>query len=135
MKIIRPLMYVVFLPLAIIPLFRCWFKVPYIFCNACPAKCPWGSTRRFFIPVFLGINLNRRSWCFLHCPFGKMQDLQCLLSKKRIKVPNWLKITKYIFLIYSFIIYFWSNMYFLNILPIYNFHFIFTSTIFICWKF
>jgi len=90
-----------FLPAAIIPLFRCYFKIPYIFCKACPRKCPWGELRPIIIPSFLLLNLDRRFWCFRLCPFGTMQDYQSRISKIRIKLPKWLFYFRYLFLLFT----------------------------------
>jgi len=98
------LSYIIFLPLAVMPLFKCWFKVPYIFCDSCPHKCPWGHMRSIFIPIFLGINLQKRFWCFKQCPFGKIQTKQLGVCKKRINLPKWVKNIRYLFLAYTIFI-------------------------------
>ena len=95
---LKPLIYLIFLPLAIIPIFKCWFKVPYIFCHACPRKCPWGILRKYFMPVFLGVNINKRFWCYSYCPFGEIQDMQAKVCTKRISLPKWLKQIRWLFL-------------------------------------
>ncbi|MBW2998901.1 4Fe-4S binding protein [Candidatus Woesearchaeota archaeon] len=100
-KFSKLISYIIFLPLAIMPLFKCWFKVPYIFCNSCPHKCPWGHTRTLFIPVILGINLKNREWCFKHCPFGKTQTDQTIACKKKFFLPKWILNIRYLFLIYT----------------------------------
>lgn len=103
-KYLKPIMYILFLPLAILPILKCWFKVPYIFCNSCPRKCPWGVMRKFFIPVFLGINLDKGSWCFKHCPLGMIQDKQGQCVNKRIHLPRWLRYIRYLFLAFTLFI-------------------------------
>ncbi|MCK5283549.1 MAG: 4Fe-4S binding protein [Nanoarchaeota archaeon] len=91
----------VFLPFALIPLIRCYFKVPYVFCRVCPRKCPWGELRPFIVPAFLLQNLDCRFWCFKLCPFGTLQDYQCRISKKRICLPKWVKLVRYVFLAFT----------------------------------
>lgn len=78
---------VILLPLLILPVFRCCFKVPYVFCRACPSKCPWGISRTFIFSSFLILNLSGRFWCFSLCPFGTFQECQAMISKQNIKLP------------------------------------------------
>ena len=85
-------------------LFRCYFKVPYIFCRACPRKCPWGELRPFIIPSFLLLNLDKRFWCFKLCPFGTLQDYQSKISNKRINLPRWLRNIRYLILLFVIIV-------------------------------
>jgi len=106
-----------FLPAALFPVIRCYFKIPYIFCRACPRKCPFGELRSFIIPSFVLVNLDKRFWCYNLCPFGTLQDHQCKLSKIRIKLPKWLSYLRYLFLLFTIIIVllliFNENFYFL----------------------
>jgi polyferredoxin len=92
---------ILFLPLALFPLVRCYFNIPYIFCRACPRKCPWGDLRPIIIPSFVFMNLDKRFWCFKLCPFGTFQDYQTRVSKKRILLPAWLLKFRYLFLIFT----------------------------------
>ncbi|MDP7140855.1 MAG: 4Fe-4S binding protein [Candidatus Woesearchaeota archaeon] len=94
----------IFLPAVVLPLFKCYFKVPYILCRACPKKCPWGELVPFIVPSFLVLNLDRRFWCFKLCPFGTLQDYQSKVSKKRIKLPGWLKNLRYLVLLFTAIV-------------------------------
>ena len=64
---------IIFLPFVLLPAFRCYFKVPYVFCRACPDKCPWGLSRTFFFISFVGLNLSGRFWCTAVCPLGTFQ--------------------------------------------------------------
>ncbi len=89
---------ILFLPVLYFPIIRCYFKVPYVFCKACPRRCPFGELRPFIIPSFLLLNLDKRFWCFKLCPLGTIQDYQCKATKKRIHVPRWLINVRYIFL-------------------------------------
>ena len=86
-KAIKLVYGVIFLPLLILPLFRCCFKVPYVFCRVCPNKCPWGISRTFLFSAFLTLNLSGRFWCFYLCPFGTFQECQAQISKQNLKLP------------------------------------------------
>jgi polyferredoxin len=92
-----------FLPVALFPLVRCYFNLPYIFCRACPRKCPWGELAPIIIPSAAFMNLDKRFWCYKLCPFGTIQDYQIRMSKKRIPLPGWLPKIRYLFL--AFIIF------------------------------
>ncbi|MFH1199125.1 MAG: 4Fe-4S binding protein [Candidatus Omnitrophota bacterium] len=77
---------VIFLPLILLPVFRCYFKVPYVFCRACPNKCPWGISRAFILSAFFALNLSGKFWCFFLCPLGTFQESQAQISKQNIKL-------------------------------------------------
>ncbi len=70
------------------PLFKCYFKIPYIFCHSCPRKCSFGILRHFSIPAFVIMNMNKRHWCFNYCPFGRIQDGQSRTCNRRLKIPK-----------------------------------------------
>lgn len=89
---------ILFLPVLILPIFRCYFKVPYIFCCACPHKCPWGLLRSFAFPAFLLLNLSNKFWCTALCPFGTFQECQAQISPKRFKLPSWSALFAYVVL-------------------------------------
>ncbi len=76
--------YVLLLPAVILPLFRCWFKFPYLFCHLCPNKCVFGLLRPFVLPSAIIINLKARFFCYNICPFGKLQTSQCFLNRRII---------------------------------------------------
>jgi polyferredoxin len=78
---------IIFLPLLILPVFRCCFKVPYVFCRICPNKCPWGISRTFIFSAFLTLNLSGRFWCFYLCPFGTFQECQVQIAKQNFRLP------------------------------------------------
>ncbi len=101
---LRNLNYIIFLPIVFLPIFRCYFRIPYIFCRICPKKCPWGELRPIIIPFVLLLNTDKRFWCFNLCPLGTLQRHQCKLNKKRIKLPRWLKNIRYIFLLFTIVI-------------------------------
>jgi len=96
--------FIIFLPFILLPLLRCYFSIPYLFCRICPKKCPWGVLRPVIIPGFLVLNLDLRFWCFRLCPFGTLQDLQCKISGKRLCLPGWIKHIRYLFLAFSIVI-------------------------------
>ena len=79
---------ILFLPVLLLPLFRCYFKVPYVFCGACPHKCPWGLLRSMAFPAFLLLNLSNKFWCTALCPLGTFQECQARISPKRFKLPS-----------------------------------------------
>jgi polyferredoxin len=58
------------------PLFRCFFKVPYLFCHVCPRPCVFGYFRPYLIPMALLMNLNNRHWCYHSCPVGTLLQSQ-----------------------------------------------------------
>lgn len=90
---------ILFLPLALFPAMRCYFKIPYIFCKICPRKCFWGEITPVIIPSFIFLNLDKRFWCYKLCPFGTLQEYQCKVIKKRICLPKWLQHIRWLFLI------------------------------------
>lgn len=58
------------------PLFRCFFKIPYVFCHVCPRQCVFGYFRPYLIPAALLMNLRARHWCHHACPVGSLQHQQ-----------------------------------------------------------
>ena len=86
-KVMKLIYGVILLPVIILPVFRCSFKVPYVFCRICPNKCPWGISRTFIFSAILTMNLSGRFWCFYLCPFGTFQECQVQISKQNLKVP------------------------------------------------
>lgn len=90
--------FLIFLPIAIFPALRCYFKVPYLFCRICPQQCPWGQIRNYTVPGFLILNLDKRFWCYKLCPFGTIQDYQSKICRYRVSMPNWLVNFRYLFL-------------------------------------
>lgn len=98
--------FIIFLPIAVIPIIKCYFNIPYVFCRACPRKCVFGEVRPFIIPSFLLLNLDKRFWCFRLCPCGTMQDYQARICKKRIKLPKVFSYSRYAILLFIIIFYF-----------------------------
>lgn len=100
---------ILFLPVLLLPVFRCYFKVPYIFCRACPHKCPWGLLRGVAFPAFLILNLSNKFWCTALCPLGTFQECQAQISPRRFKLPLWSELFAYIVLLLV------TGMYFLTL--------------------
>lgn len=71
---------------AFYPIFRCFFKVPYIFCHVCPRQCVSGYFRPYLVPAALLMNLRARHWCQHACPVGSL--LHCQGGGNR--APRWL---------------------------------------------
>ena len=92
---------ILFLPIALFPALRCYFKIPYIFCKVCPRKCFWGELLPITLPSFLLLNLDKRFWCYKLCPFGTLQDQQCKITKKRICMPRRLINVRYVVLVFT----------------------------------
>ncbi len=90
---------ILFLPVLLLPLFRCYFKVPYVFCRACPDKCPWGVLRSVAFPAFLLLNLSNRFWCTALCPLGTFQECQAQISPKRFRLPSWVELFAFVVLL------------------------------------
>jgi len=88
MRILRFVSFLIFMPAIFYPIFRCFFKIPYVFCHVCPRRCIFGHLRPVLIPGALLQNIDRRFWCYNQCPIGSLQDSQC---KKGIRIPRSLK--------------------------------------------
>ena len=68
--------FIIFSFISFLPIFRCYFKIPYIFCHVCPRKCVFGIIRPYLIPAMLLMNIRKNTWCFHLCPIGTLQDTQ-----------------------------------------------------------
>ena len=90
---------ILFLPVLLLPIFQCYFKVPYVFCRVCPHKCPWGILRSVAFPAFLLLNLSNKFWCTALCPLGTFQECQVQISPKRFKLPLWIELSAYVVLL------------------------------------
>ena len=86
---------IIFLPLLLLPIFRCYFKVPYIFCSVCPAQCPWGISRLLVFNTAILFNLSGKFWCVNICPFGTFQECQTQISKRNLTLPFWANLSGY----------------------------------------
>lgn len=80
----KSIYFIVFFPLVLIPIYRCYFKIPFIYCNNCPTLCVWGPARVYLISLILVINLNNRFWCYRFCPLGIYHDLY----RNRVALPD-----------------------------------------------
>jgi len=101
---------IIFLPLVLLPVFMCYFKVPYVFCDVCPTQCPWGISRTFVFNTALLLNLSGRFWCVNLCPFGTFQECQTQISKRNFTLPSWVNLSGYA------ILFLFMGMYYLALL-------------------
>jgi spermidine synthase len=102
----RWLYFLAFSLVAFYPIFRCYFKVPYLFCHVCPQKCVFGFVRPYLIPAVLIMNLEKRYWCYRACPVGTLFDCQARACKKSKRVPKWLQALPIAVLVFTAIAYF-----------------------------
>lgn len=69
----RLLAFVVLLPVAMFPVARCYFRVPFVFCHVCPRQCVFGVMRPYVVPSALLANLGDQTFCERVCPLGTAQ--------------------------------------------------------------
>lgn len=93
---LKPAYGIIFLPLLLMPAFRCYFKVPYVFCSVCPGQCPWGLLRTVVFNAALLFNLSGKFWCVNLCPFGTFQECQTQISKRNLSLPSWSNLLSYL---------------------------------------
>ena len=105
-KVLKLVFGVVFLPLVLLPVFRCWFKVPYIFCDVCPEQCPWGISRIIIFNTAILLNLSGKFWCGNLCPLGTFQECQANISKRSFKLPSWANLSAYAILVLFIVMYY-----------------------------
>jgi polyferredoxin len=105
-KIPKPLYFVILAPLVFYPIFRCFFRIPFIFCHVCPRKCIFGYLRPYTVPAVLLLNLDKRRWCYDLCPCGMLQDSAYKVKCKKIKLPKFFSYFKYIFLLVIIFLFF-----------------------------
>lgn len=97
---IKAIYAIVLIPLVFLPLFRCYFHIPHIFCHVCPRRCPWGYLRPITVPAVLAMNLSNRTFCASYCPIGTLQDEEVrAYSGKTRGVPGYLSPLKYVVLL------------------------------------
>ena len=70
---LRAVTLLVLLPLAAMPLGRCYFTIPYVLCHACPRPCVFGLLRPYVITSALIANLGDLRFCQRSCPLGLAQ--------------------------------------------------------------
>jgi polyferredoxin len=102
----RWMYFLAFSLVAFYPIFRCYFKVPYLFCHVCPQKCVFGFVRPYLVPAVLIMNLEKRYWCYRACPIGTLFDCQARACKKSKRVPKWLQALPIAVLVFTAIAYF-----------------------------
>ena len=88
------------------PVFRCYFKIPYLFCHACPRLCIFGYMRPYLVPAALIMNLEKRKWCFTSCPIGTISDCQARTTGRTIRLPAVIRILPLTILAFTAISYF-----------------------------
>jgi spermidine synthase len=71
---------IILLPLGALPLARCYFKIPYLFCHTCPRPCAFGLMRPYVVPAACAANLYDRRFCERICPVGLAQR-SCALTR------------------------------------------------------
>ncbi len=95
----RMLTFLAFSLAVFFPIFRCYFKIPYLFCHVCPRQCVFGYLRPYLVPAALIMNIEKRHWCFNLCPIGTLHDCQSKKSKQRFSLPKSLAILPVVILI------------------------------------
>ena len=98
--------YVVFALVVFYPIFRCFFRIPYVFCRVCPHKCVFGWLRPYLVPAALVMNLERRYWCYHCCPIGTLHDCQTLARRKTTRLPAALVGLGFCFLAFAAVAYY-----------------------------
>ncbi len=88
-SIFRWLSYLFLAPVIFYPVFRCYFKIPYIFCHVCPRRCVFGFLRPYLVPGALIMNLEKRSWCHGACPIGTFYQCEARVASKTTRRPAW----------------------------------------------
>jgi spermidine synthase len=88
------------------PIFRCYFKIPYLFCHVCPRQCAFGYLRPYLVPAALIMNIEKRYWCFHCCPIGTFFDCQARVSSKPIRLTKFVKIIPILILLFTAVSYF-----------------------------
>ncbi|MDX1775924.1 MAG: 4Fe-4S binding protein, partial [Desulfobulbales bacterium] len=88
------------------PVFRCYFKIPYIFCHVCPRQCAFGYLRPYLVPAALIMNLDKRYWCFNCCPIGTFFDCQARVWSKPLRLTKSVKAVSITVLVFTAAAYF-----------------------------
>jgi spermidine synthase len=104
--ILRWIYYASFSLLVFFPIFRCYFKIPYLFCHVCPRQCAFGYLRAYLVPAALIMNIEKRFWCFHCCPIGTFFDCQARVSLKAIRLQKFVKILPILVLLFTAFAYF-----------------------------
>jgi len=61
------------LPVAAMPLGRCYFTIPYLLCHACPRPCVFGMLRPYIVVSTVVANVGDLRFCQQSCPIGLAQ--------------------------------------------------------------
>ena len=80
---LRSVVFLVLLPVAALPLGRCYFVVPYLFCHVCPRPCVFGILRPYVVGAALLTNFGDRRFCLRACPLGHAQAAPAALRSSR----------------------------------------------------
>ena len=72
--VVRTANYLVLGLVAFFPVFRCYFRVPYLFCHVCPRQCIFGYLRPYLVGGALLANLGQAPFCQWVCPVGTLCD-------------------------------------------------------------
>ena len=99
-KVKTTLFFLILFPVAMLPLFRCYFSIPFVFCRVCPNPCVFGATRLYNFSGFFLMNLRGRHFCYHMCPFGTLQDVANKLIPKKVKIPAIFKHIRWVFLVF-----------------------------------
>ncbi|MBU3933404.1 MAG: 4Fe-4S binding protein [Candidatus Omnitrophica bacterium] len=83
-------------PLLLYPFSFCPFRLPYLYCFICPARCAWYRIRGVVLLIAVGLNIKRGLFCSHICPFGTIQILLSKISAKKISIPYFFRSFKYI---------------------------------------
>ncbi len=96
------LSFLILFPVALMPIFKCYFKIPYIFCRACPNPCVFGATRFYGFGGFFLMNLRDKFFCKHVCPAGQIQDVADKQFGKKLPVPKFVKSIRWAFFVVIF---------------------------------
>jgi hypothetical protein len=88
------------------PVFRCYFKIPYLFCHVCPRQCVFGYLRPYLVPAALIMNFDKRFWCFHCCPIGTLHDCHARVAFRPRRLPERIKILPFAVLAFTAFAYF-----------------------------
>ncbi len=98
--------YAAFAVVGFYPVFRCYFKVPYLFCHVCPRDCVFGYMRPYLVPAALLMNLERRFWCHRACPIGTLGIAQGRVCKRSRRWPAVVQVLSIAILVFTAVSYF-----------------------------
>ncbi|MBI2896944.1 MAG: hypothetical protein HYY06_25525 [Deltaproteobacteria bacterium] len=91
---------------AALPIGRCYFSIPFLFCHVCPRQCVFGVLRPYAIPVALLANVHDRRFCERVCPLGTVQNACDGARGKRARRIGALRILRLLTLAFVVVAYF-----------------------------